>query len=146
MLRTSHSPVAPPPEIYLTSPPPEVFQFPPLSESLFRSFWLSRRDEMSLAWAEASSKEIWTMVSVSVATVARSAAVAVARLAKASTVSNWWSAVGLKVSTALARGKFYPAVRRKFAFHSRCAFAKCTLKVFQSRLRGGFRFHSFKSS
>ena len=79
---------------------------------------------MSLAWADASSEETWDMVSVSVATVARSSAVAVARLAKASTVSDWWSAVVLKVSTALARGKFCPAVRRKFSFHSQCAFAK----------------------
>ena len=101
---------------------------------------------MSLAWAEASSEEIWAMVSVSVVTVARSAAVAIAKLAKASTVSEWWSAVELKVSMALARGKYFPAVRPKFAFHSRYAFAKCTLKVFQSQLRGGFRCHSFKSS
>ena len=36
---------------------------------------------MSLAWAEASSGEIWAMVSVSVDTVARSAAVAVYRSA-----------------------------------------------------------------
>ena len=74
---------------------------------------------MSLAWAESSSEEIWAMVSVSVATVARSVAVAVTRLAKAYTVSEWWSAVELKVSTVLARGKCCPAVRRKFAFHSR---------------------------
>ena len=50
-------------------------------------------------------------------------------------MSDWWFVVGLKVSTALARGKCCPAVRRKFAFHSRCAFAKCTLNVVQSRLR-----------
>ena len=100
---------------------------------------------MSLAWDEASSEESWAIVSVSVVNVARSAALAVARLAKASTVSDWWSAVGLKVSTVLAQGKFFPALRRRFAFHSRCAFAKCTMKVFQSRMRGGFRFHSFKS-
>ena len=93
---------------------------------------------MRLAWDEASSKESWAMVSVSVATVTLSASVAVARLAKASTVSDRWSAVGLKVSMALARVKCCPAVRRKFAFHLRCAFAKCTLKVFQSRLRDGF--------
>ena len=44
---------------------------------------------MSLAWTEASSEEIWAMVSVSVATVARSAAVAVSRFARASRVSDW---------------------------------------------------------
>ena len=93
---------------------------------------------MSLDWAEASSDDRWAMVSVSVETVARSAAVDIARLAKASTVSDWWSTVGLKVSTAFAREMFCPAVRRRFAFHWRCDFAKCTLKVFQSRLRGGF--------
>ena len=86
---------------------------------------------MRLAWAEASSEESWAMVSVSVETVARYAAVDVARLDNTSTVSDWWSAVELKVSTALARGKYCPAVRCKFAFHSQCAFAKCTLKVFQ---------------
>ena len=91
---------------------------------------------MSLAWAEASSEESWDMVSVRVATVARSVTVAVTRLAKASTVSDWWSAIGLKLSTALARGKCCSTVRRKFAFHSRCAFAKCTIKVFQSLMRG----------
>ena len=58
---------------------------------------------MSLDWAEKSSKESWAMVSVRVATVDRSAAVAVARFARASTVSNWYSAVELKASTALAR-------------------------------------------
>ena len=52
------------------------------------------------------------------ATVAQSADVAVARLDKAFTVSDWWFVVGLKVSTALARGKCCPAVRHKFAFHS----------------------------
>ena len=34
------------------------------------------------------------------------------------------------MSTALAQGNFCPAVRRKFVFHSRCDFAKCSLKVF----------------
>ena len=116
----------------------EVFQFPPHSKSLFRSFWLSSRDEMSLTWSEASSKESWTMVSVSVETVARFSGVDISRLDKASRVSDWCSAVGLKVSTTLAWGNFFPVVRRKFAFHSRCAFVKCTLKVFQSRPRGGF--------
>ena len=70
---------------------------------------------MSLAWAEASPKEIWAMVHVRVATVAQSAAVAVARFARASTVSYWWLAVELKASTALAQGKCCPAVRRNFA-------------------------------
>ena len=59
---------------------------------------------MSLAWAEASPEESWVMVSVSVATIARFDAVAVARFARASTVSDWWSDVELKVSTVLARG------------------------------------------
>ena len=73
---------------------------------------------MSLAWADASSDESWAMVYVSVAAVAPSADVAVTRLDNASTVSDWWSAVGLKFSTALSRGKYCPLVRRKFAFHS----------------------------
>ena len=94
---------------------------------------------MSLAWADSSSEEIWAMVFIRVATVARSAAVAVARFVRSSTVSYWWSAVELKASTALARGKCCPVVRRKFSFHSRCAFAKCSLKFFKSRTRGGFR-------
>ena len=93
---------------------------------------------MSLAWAEASSKESWAMVSVSLDTVARYAAVVVARLARASTVSDWWSAMELKESTGLAWETCCPVVRRKFDFYSQCASAKCTLKVFQSRLRGGF--------
>ena len=59
---------------------------------------------MSLAWAEASSEEIWEMMSVRVATVARSAAVAVDRFARASMVSEWWLAVELKASMALAQG------------------------------------------
>ena len=100
---------------------------------------------MSFAWAEASSEESWAIVYVSVATVARSSDVAVARLATASTVSDWWFVVGLKVSKAFAWGKCCSAVRRKFAFHSRCAFVKCTLNVVQSRSRSGFQFHSFKS-
>ena len=58
---------------------------------------------MSLDWAKASSKESWAMVSMSVETVARSVAVAVVRLAKVSTVSDWWFVVGLKVSTALEK-------------------------------------------
>ena len=72
---------------------------------------------MSLAWAESSSEESWAMVYLSVVTVAQSAAVAVTRFARASNVSDWWLAVELKASTALARGIFFPAERRKFAFH-----------------------------
>ena len=71
---------------------------------------------------------------------------AVARFARASIVLDWWLAVELKVPTVLARGKGCPAVRRKFAFHLQCSFAKCSLKFFQSWTRGGFRFHSFKPS
>ena len=91
---------------------------------------------MSLDWAEASYEKIWAMVYVRVATFARYAAVAVARFAKDSTVSDWWSDMELKASTALARGKCCPAVRRKFAFHSRCTLARCSLKFFQSQPRG----------
>ena len=100
---------------------------------------------MSLALAEASYKEIWAIVSVRVSTVALYAAVAVVRFARDYTVSYCSSDVDLMASTAPARGKCCPEVRRKFAFHSRCAFAKCSLKFFQSRIRGGFRFHYFKS-
>ena len=53
------------------------------------------------------------MVSVKVATVALSAAVAVARLARASTVSAWWFCT-LVASTAFALVKCYPAVRHRF--------------------------------
>ena len=79
---------------------------------------------MSLAWTEASSDESWAMVSAIMATVALYATVAVAKLDKASTVSDWWSALGLKASTALEQGRCCPAVRHKFAFHSRSAFVK----------------------
>ena len=44
---------------------------------------------MSLACDEASFKEIWAMVSVSVVTVAQSTDVVVTMLARASTVSDW---------------------------------------------------------
>ena len=64
------------------------------------------------------------MVSVSVATVARSAVVAVARFAKASTVSWLTAPEELDASTVLALGKCCPVVRRRYAFQSRCAFAK----------------------
>ena len=80
MLGPYHGPAA---------PPPEVFQLPPFSESLFKKRWLSNRDEINFAWADTSSDEIWAIVSVKVATVAISAAVVVARLARASTVLAW---------------------------------------------------------
>ena len=51
---------------------------------------------MSLAGAEECDEVIWEMVSVSVATVALSTVVAVATFDRASTVSDWWSAVELK--------------------------------------------------
>ena len=84
---------------------------------------MSNRDEINLAWADASSNESCAMVSVNLATVAISAAVAVARLARASTVSAWWF-VRLVESTAFALGKCCPAVRLRFALHLRCALAK----------------------
>ena len=56
------------------------------------------------------------MVSVKVATDALSTAVAVARLARASTVLAWWFCT-LVESTAFALGKCCPAVRRRFALH-----------------------------
>ena len=77
------------PRILSVCHPPEVFQLPPLSESLFRRRWLSNRDENNFAWADASSDESWAIVSIRVVTVALSSAVAVARLARASTVSAW---------------------------------------------------------
>ena len=89
MLGPSHGPVAPPLEVFPSAIPPKVFQLPPLSESIFKRLWLSNTDEISFAWADASSDENWAIVSVSVATVALSAAVAVARLSRASTVSAW---------------------------------------------------------
>ena len=81
---------------------------------------------MSFACADANSEESCVIVSVKVATVALSAAVAVAKLARASTVSVWWFCT-LVASTAFALGKCCPAVRRRFALHSRCALDKCTL-------------------
>ena len=77
------------PGVFLSATPPEVFQIPPLSESIYKRLWLSNRDEISFAWADASSDESWAIVSMSVATVALSTAVAVARLARASMVSAW---------------------------------------------------------
>ena len=106
---------------------------------------MSNRDEINLAWADANYDESCAMVSVNVATVALSAAVAVARLAKASTVSAWWF-VRLVESNAFALGKCCPAVRRRFALHPRCALAKWTLNLDQVRSRSGRRFHSFISS
>ena len=84
MLGPSYGPITPPPEVFPSATPPEMFQLPPLSESIFKSRWLSNRDEISFAWDDASSDESWSIVSVSVAV-----AVVVARLSKASTVSAW---------------------------------------------------------
>ena len=70
-------------------PPRKSFHFPPLSESLFKRRWLSIRYEIHFAWANANSDKSWAIVSVRAATVALSAAVDVARLARASTFSAW---------------------------------------------------------
>ena len=70
---------------------------------------MSSSDEISLAWVDANSEESCAIVSVNVATVALSAAVVVARLEKASTVSAWWF-VRLVDSTVVALGKCCPAV------------------------------------
>ena len=105
---------------------------------------MSSSEEISLACADANSNESCVMVSVKVATVDLSAAVAVSKLARASTVSAWWFCT-LVESTAFALGKCCPAVRRRFALHSRCALAKCTLKLGQVRSRSGKRFHSLRS-
>ena len=56
----------------------------PRPETSFKSFWFSRRTEISFACAAANSAESFATVSVKVATVALSAVVAVARLAKES--------------------------------------------------------------
>ena len=103
---------------------------------------MSSRDEINLAWVDANSDESCAMVSVNVAIVALSAAVAVARLARASTVLAWWFVILVEL-TAFAIGKCCPAVRRRFALHSRCALADCTLNLGQVRSRSGKRFHSF---
>ena len=71
---------------------------------------MSSSKEISLAWADANSEESCAMVSAKVANVALSAAAAVARLARASTVLAWWF-VRLVESTAFALGKCFPAVR-----------------------------------
>ena len=89
---------------------------------------MSNRNKINLAWADASSDESCAIVSVNVATVDLSADVAVARLARASTVSAWW-VVRLVESTAFALGKCCPAVRRRLALHPQCAFAKWTLNL-----------------
>ena len=102
---------------------------------------MSSSEEISLACANANSDESCAMVSVKVATVALSAAVAVARLARASTVSAWWFFT-LVESIAFALGKCCTAVRRRFALHSRCALAKCTLNLGQVRSRSGIAYHS----
>ena len=77
------------PEVFPSVTPPEVFQLPPLSESIFKRRWLSNRDKINFAWDDASSENSWAIVSVRVATVDISAAMAVARLARALTVSAW---------------------------------------------------------
>ena len=59
---------------------------------------------MSFACADANSEESCAIVSVKLATVALSAAVAVAKLSRASTVSAWWFYT-LVVSTAFSLGK-----------------------------------------
>ena len=89
MLGSSHGPAAPPPEVFPSATPLEVFQLPPFSESLFWRRWLSNRDEINFAWADASSDESWVIVSAKVTTVALSTDVDVARLMRASTVSAW---------------------------------------------------------
>ena len=106
---------------------------------------MSSSKEISLACADANSDESCAVVSVKVATVALSADVAVARLARVSTVLAWWFCT-LVESTAFALGKCCPAVRRRFALHSRCALAKCTLNLGQVQSRSGKRFHSLRSS
>ena len=50
---------------------------------------MSNRNEIIFAWAVTSYDKSWAIVSIIVVTVALSADVAVARLAKASTVSAW---------------------------------------------------------
>ena len=100
---------------------------------------------MSFAYADANSEESCAIVSVKVATVALSAAVAVAKLARASTFSAWWFCT-LVASTAFALGKCCTAVRRRFALHSRCSLAKCTLNLGQVRSRSWKQFHSLRSS
>ena len=118
MLGPSHGPAAPPPKVFLSVTSPEVFQLPPLSDSLLRRRCFSSSKEISLACADANSDESCAMVSVNVATVALSAAVAVARLDRSSPVLAWWF-VRLVESTAFALGKCCPAVRRRFALHLR---------------------------
>ena len=87
---------------------------------------------MSLVCAEANSAESFATVSVSVATVARSAYVAVARFAKESerlpekeVKSGCPNMAGAsKVGAALTRGKWAPAVGRRDFLQERCAFEK----------------------
>ena len=97
---------------------------------------MSSSEEISLAYANANSGDSCAIVSVKVATVALSAAVVVAKLARASKVSAWWFCT-LVASTAFALGKCCPAVRRRFALHSRCGLEKCTLNLGQVRSRSG---------
>ena len=80
MLGPSHGTAAPPPEVFPSVPPPEVFLLPPLSDSLLSRRCLSSSEEISFACADANYEESCAIVSVKVATVALSAAVAVAKL------------------------------------------------------------------
>ena len=75
---------------------------------------MSSSEEIGLDCADANSDESCAIVYVKVATVALSAAFAVTKLARASTVSAWWFCT-LVESTAFALGKCCPAVRRRFA-------------------------------
>ena len=79
----------PPPEVFPSATPLEVFQLQPFSDSLFKRRWLSNIDKINFAWDDAISDESCAIVSVKFATVALSAAVAVARLARASRVLAW---------------------------------------------------------
>ena len=99
---------------------------------------------MSFAFVDANSEESCTIVSVKVATVDLSAAVAVAKLERASTVSAWWLCT-LVASNVFVLGKCYPTVMRRFSLHSGCALAKCTLNLGQVRSRSGKQFHSLRS-
>ena len=76
---------------------------------------MSSSKEISLACADTNSDESCAMVSVKVATVAISAAVAVVRLARASTVLAWWFGT-LVESTAFDLGKCCPSPRGSTIF------------------------------
>ena len=68
---------------------------------------MSSSEEISLACADANSGKSCAIVSVKVSTVALSAAVAVAKLARASTVSAWWFCT-LVASTHLPLESVFP--------------------------------------